>query len=79
MLDNSAVYFASEIADGNSHSHRQLQVLLAGSAGGQLNPGRHVVFPDDTPMANLYLRLLETFGIFEKSFGVDSTGVLTGV
>jgi hypothetical protein len=78
ILDNSAVYFSSEIADGNSHAHRLLPVLLAGSAGGQLNPGRHVVFPDDTPMANLYLRLLETFGVFESSFGADSTGVLTG-
>ena len=78
MLDNSAVYFASEIADGNSHSHRDLPVLLAGRGGGVWSPGRHIRYADDTPMANLYLAMLETFGVFEPSFG-DSTGVLEGL
>jgi len=78
LLDNSAVYFASEIADGNSHSHRNLPVLLAGSGGGAWSPGRHIRYADNTPMANLFLAMLEAFGVVEDEFG-DSTGVLEGL
>src|SRR5262245_65711422 len=33
LLDNSLVFFSSEIEDGNSHAHKNLPILLAGSAG----------------------------------------------
>ncbi len=75
MLDNSLVYFSSEIADGDSHAHTNLPVLLAGRGGGTVNTGRHLAMPSEEPMANLFLAMIETLGVLEPSFG-DSTGVL---
>jgi len=75
MLDNSLVYFSSEIADGDSHSHYDLPVLLAGRGGGAVNTGRHMALAGETPMANLYLAMVETIGVNETTFG-DSNGIL---
>ena len=50
-----------------------LPVVLAGRAGGLLHPGRHVRLPGKTPMANLFVSLLNTFGLPVERFG-DSTG-----
>jgi hypothetical protein len=36
ILDNSLVYFNSEISDGNAHRKFDMPVVLAGSAGGKL-------------------------------------------
>ena len=75
MLDNSLVFFSSEIADGDGHHHTDLPVLLAGRGGGLVNPGRHLALSDETPIANLYLAMVETLGVVQPSFG-DSTGSL---
>jgi hypothetical protein len=53
-------------------------VLLAGGGNGTLTPGRHVRYATDTPMANLYLALLERMDAAVESFG-DSTGPLRGL
>jgi len=77
LLDNTVVYFSSEIADGNAHQHEDLPVLLAGRAGGALEPGRHVLLPDREPLANLYVTLLQLLGVDADAFGVDGTRALT--
>jgi hypothetical protein len=76
LLDNSLIVYGSGIADGNSHAHHDLPVLLAGRGGGTLEPGRHVRYPKDTPMTNLYLSLLERVGTPVSRLG-DSTGPLS--
>jgi hypothetical protein len=43
-----------------------------------LKPGRHVEFPKETPMTNLYLTLFEQMGVKAERFG-DSTGALKKV
>jgi len=65
----------SGIADGNAHQHHDLPVLLCGGGGGTLKPGRHVEFPKETPMTNLYLSMLDRMGVKAEKFG-DSTGKL---
>lgn len=75
LLDNSIVYFSSEIEDGNSHSHFNLPVLLAGRGGGMIETGRHIVH-DDVPMSNLFLGVLQGLGVPVDSFGDDSNGPL---
>lgn len=75
LLDNTLAYFSSEIADGNSHAHTNLPVLLAGSGGGRVTPGRHIDFGTETAMANLFLTMLDSQGVQPGSFG-DSTGLL---
>ena len=73
LLDRCMVVYGSGIADGDQHSHENLPVLLIGRGGGSLTPGRHVVYPDGTPMTNLYLTLLDRLGVREETLG-DSTG-----
>ncbi len=75
LLDNSMIVFGGGISDGNRHNHDDLPVLLAGGGGGTLPKGEHLVYPDGTPMANLYLSLLERAGVRTEELG-DSTGRL---
>ena len=75
LLDRAAIVYGSAIADGNAHRHHDLPVLLAGGACGQVRGGRHLRFARNTPMANLYLRLLGWMGVSCEQFG-DSTAPL---
>lgn len=78
VLDNSMILFGSGLRDGNSHSPHNLPILVGGSGGGRINTGQHLSFSDDTPLANLYLAMLQAYGHSTKQFA-DSTGVLPGV
>lgn len=73
LLDNMIIMYGSAISDGNEHLLQNLPVLLLGGGSGQLKGGRHIRYPDDTPMANLYLSLLDKLGVQADRFG-DSTG-----
>lgn len=75
LLDHSLIMYGSGLADGNQHAHHDLPILLAGHGGGTLNPGRHVRYAKDTPLANLYLDLMDRMGVHQERFG-DSTGRL---
>lgn len=75
LLHNSMIVYGSGISDGNRHNHDDLPIILAGHGGGAFKPGKHVDLGENVPLANLYLRMLEEFGVSEKRFG-DSTGVL---
>ncbi len=76
LLDHSAVLFSSEISDGNGHWHHGLPVILAGRCGGELSPGRHVVYSEERPIAMLYLALLRALGVTASSFGLEGTRAL---
>ena len=75
LLDHSMVLYGSGLADGNKHTHHDLPVLVAGRAAGGLHPGRHLRYDTETPMANLYLTLLDRMGVHPESIG-DSNGRL---
>lgn len=75
LLDRSMIVYGGAICDGNSHSHYDLPVLLAGRGNGKLKPGRHIAFEKGTPMTNLYLSLLENMEVPTEKLG-DSTGSL---
>lgn len=79
MLDNSLVFWSSEIEDGNAHRHTNLPVLLAGSAGGRFHAGSHVRLAEERPLADLYIAMLEAFGVSVESFGSDGTHALPGL
>lgn len=79
VLHRSAVFFSSEIEDGDSHSHANLPVLLAGQAGGAFQTGRHVRVTQDEPVANLFISILNAVGVPTTSFGDDGTGLLAGL
>jgi hypothetical protein len=75
LLDHSMVLYGSGISDGDRHNHDNLPILLAGRGGGTLKPGRHVRFPFNTPMANLYVGMLRRMGTPVDKFA-DSRGEL---
>ncbi len=78
VLDNSMILYGSGLRDGNSHSPHNLPILVGGRAGGRLASGRHLSYSRDTPLANLYVSLLQAFGCNTERFA-DSTGPLPGV
>lgn len=80
VLDNSLVYFSSEIEDGNSHYHRNMPVLLAGGAGGAITPGRHLVYDESVSVGQLYVSMLQALEVGATTFGDASAALpmLTG-
>ncbi|MEO8617152.1 MAG: DUF1552 domain-containing protein [Luteolibacter sp.] len=75
LLHNSMIVYGGCISDGDRHNHDDLPIVVAGHAGGAFTPGRHVELGENVPLSNLYLRMLEEFGVKDKHFG-DSTGSL---
>ncbi len=76
LLDHSLILYGSGMSNSNVHDHSPLPILVAGGAAGRLKGGRHIVKPENTPMSNLLLSILNKAGIEEKSVG-DSTEPLT--
>jgi hypothetical protein len=72
LLHNSMIVWGSGLSDGHWHTHVDLPIVVAGNAGGKFQPGRYVD-AGDTPLNNLFVRMLEEVGMPGKSFG-DSTG-----
>ena len=77
LLDSCMIAYGSGNGDGLVHSKSNLPILLAGRGGG-LEPGRHLRFAEETPLANLWLTLLDRFDVHVDRFG-DSTGQLAGL
>ena len=75
LLDHSMLLYGSAISDSNVHMHDNLPLVLVGGGAGRLQGGRHVVFPKDTPVTNLFLNMLDKLGVPAESIG-DSTGRL---
>src|SRR5262245_42612047 len=78
MLDHTIFLIGGGFGDGNMHSPHNLPVILAGSGGGTLKPGRHVRAPFDAPFMNLCLSLLDKLDVHVDSLG-DSTGRLAEI
>ena len=76
LLDHCMIAYGSANSDGNAHNHDNLPILLAGKGSGTLKSGRHVKFPKETPLNNLWLALLQRMGVKLPSLG-DSTGTLS--
>ena len=78
LLDNSMVLYGAGLRDGNKHDPEDLPAILAGRAGGRLAPGRHIRYPEETPMANLLLSMLQRMDVEAERVG-DSSGALDGL
>jgi hypothetical protein len=75
LLDNSMVVYGGGISDGDRHNHDDLPIVVAGRGAGTIKTGRHITYPQNTPLNNLYLSLLDRIGIPAEHLG-DSTGKL---
>jgi hypothetical protein len=78
VLANSMILFGSGLRDGNKHDPHNLPIVVAGRAGGRLQTGQHLTYGPDTPLANLYVSMLDAFGTPVERFA-DSAGPLPGV
>ncbi len=78
LLDHCVLVYGGSLRDGNKHEHHDLPILVAGRGNGAVSPGRSVHFPKETPMANLFLSMLDAIGRKEQRFG-DSNGRLSGL
>ncbi len=74
LLDHSAILYGCALSDGNAHSNFDLPLLVAGHAGG-LRGGQHLASEAKTPVANLFVQLLNGVGVEVEKFS-DSTGLL---
>jgi hypothetical protein len=77
LLDHTQVLYGSWLGNANSHSTRNLPIILA---GGGLRHGSHLAFPEDEgmPLAHLFVSMLQNVGIEAEAFA-SSTGTLRGL
>ena len=77
LLDQTAVFHASNLGNASAHTNDNLPILLAG--GGFKHAG-HVAFDrkNNKPLSNLFVRMLQQMGLEMDRFG-SSTGVLSEV
>jgi hypothetical protein len=78
LLDGCMIAYGSGNSDGNRHNHDDLPILLAGKGGGTIKTGRHLRYPRETPLNNLWLSMLDRMGASTSKLG-DSTGRLPGL
>ncbi len=74
LLDKTAIVWGSAMGDPNLHNHRRCPLLLMGHANGALEGNLHLRAPEGTPMANVFVSLMQRIGHDDfRRFG-DSTG-----
>ena len=77
LLDNMMICYGSSLGDANIHTHHDLPIALV--AGKRFFEGnRHLVYPSETPLNNLFLNMFDKAQVPCPSFG-DSTGRLAYV
>ena len=75
LLDHVMIVYGAGMSDSNAHSPYNLPIMLLGGGAGQLKGGRHLVYPEGTPLANLHVSLLDKLGAPIEGLG-DSSGPL---
>src|SRR6476620_9257072 len=78
ILHNSMIVYGCGNGDGNRHTHSNLPIVVAGSAGGTFDAGRFVKVGGQ-PMSNLFLSMADRMGVRSLDRFGDSNGRLTGV
>ena len=81
LLDNSLIFWGSELSHGPTHSEKGMPFVLAGGAGGKLQGGRYILYGPNRPHNDLLVAMLHAFGINDSQFGdADlNTGAITGL
>jgi hypothetical protein len=78
LLDHSVLLYGSNMSNSNAHDHFPLPNLVVGGASGRMRGGRHLRYPDRTPMTHLLLSVLDKTGVDLERLG-DSTGPLANL
>lgn len=75
LLDHLMLVYGSGIGDGDRHNHNDLPILLFGRGAGTIQTGRHLEYPRNTPLNNLFLSMLDRMDTPVETLG-DSSGRL---
>jgi hypothetical protein len=75
LLDNMLIMYGSGMGNSSQHDPHNLPILLAGGRASGVQWGRHLRYPDKTPLTNLYFTMLQRAGVHPENVG-DSTGEL---
>lgn len=78
LLDHSILVYGSNMSNSDLHNNDPLPIAVFGHGYGKIKGGQHLHYPQDTPLANLWLTLLQRAGVAIESHGI-STGVLSEV
>ena len=78
LLDHVVLLYGGGISHSDRHTHGPLPTLVVGGGSGTIKGGRHLVYPEHTPLTNLQITLLGNLGIPAEKLG-DSTGQLKGL
>jgi len=75
LLDSTQVLIGSNLGDASGHGTTNLPILLA---GGGYKHGQHIAgnVSSNTPLAKLYVNMLQKFGVETDKFGTG-TGTIT--
>jgi Protein of unknown function (DUF1552) len=73
LLDNLVILYGAGLSNSDRHTHSPLPTVVVGGGAGTLKGGRHLVYPEGTPLTNLHVTLLEKVGVPVEKLG-DSTG-----
>jgi len=73
LLDNSVILFGAGLSNSDRHTHSPLPTVVVGGGAGTIKGGRHLIYPDQTPLTNLHVTLLDKIGVPVDRLG-DSTG-----
>jgi hypothetical protein len=77
LFDRTAILYTSNLGNSSSHDNNNLPIILA---GGSFKHQGHLAYDqkNNTPMSNLYVRMLHHMGVEAKTFGA-STGIISEV
>src|SRR3954466_11095126 len=78
LLDNAMVLLGNGNGTASKHDHENVLSVLAGKGAGSLDPGRYIIYPEGTPISNLWLSLMDRMESKVERHG-DSTGRLEGL
>ena len=68
LLDHSLLTYGGGLGDANMHEPLDLPIVLI-SRDSRIPGNRHIQFPKKTPLANLYLRMMDVLNIPNDTFG----------
>ena len=73
LLDSMVILFGSGLSNSDRHTHGPLPTVVVGGRSSSIKGGRHLLYPEGTPLTNLHITLLDKVGVPVDRFG-DSTG-----
>jgi len=79
MLDHAILLYGSNMSNSNAHNHFPLPSAIIGGGNGKIKGNQHLKYPDQTPLSNLLLTVVNRAGIPIEKVGDDGSKVFSEV